>query len=590
MTSSSSAVECLPYVEQPAGRQGIGVTQPQSGVDYPLQRPSEDVRFLLADFHISFDAPESPFTRPFSLYWLYGFGCDTGLVASPEFVGHGDSSSSSWQPACSPIYSSVSGSSESVGEDCLPTPAHAFDVIVKDANGQIVFDSTTAGTSMTTKPWGNRLQVVVWQSAAGVICRAVAHTAWGPTDETRQRQYPIYFFPDRAVLNDRTVDQLPKRLRSLTVLLDQLRQTPVNLTAGYNMRIDVAAQPATSGRRRVTRLTFNAVPGAGLGTFPDCEPQPLYIRKINNVRPTDTGHFSLAAADCYWIRPPTTVVSESPRTTLPATAVSPGNIPTPGLPHAAAGTAKNLPGWPEDDSPDYAQLQIGNDCAPCVDCEDYVAAAKYMNKTAGAYRAAGASAEQTRDTYALSRDRWLAYAACVQQRPLRVRLLPQLCPFIDVAAQFCNQGTTCYTNLELGIALSTSPTGGEGEAVPGYTFIHGASAVPGRKTGRDERYDLGGDWPNYSAFFDTILPGQSVYVRFRLKFSDCGLSDAAGGDTATPYAVTATVTASENGNSLSLYDELTEEHTEVSAAADQTLKCPIDEASVVNMLICACEQ
>jgi len=73
-SSSSASLECtLEFKESQFGRQATGVGQPYTGLNYPLILPSEDVRYLLSDFYISFDqpsdyGPEPEFERPFYIF------------------------------------------------------------------------------------------------------------------------------------------------------------------------------------------------------------------------------------------------------------------------------------------------------------------------------------------------------------------------------------------------------------------------------------------------------------------------------------------------------------------------------------------
>lgn len=574
----------MSFARDTHGRQGIGVTQPQSGTDYPLVLPSVDVRYLLADFWLSFDQPSdyydgAAFRLPFRIYWMSGFG-----TVPPDFPIPSQDSQGSWSSICEGASGSLSGGVSIAALDCMPLPKHDHDIIVVDADDRIVFDSTQPLITHEARDWGDRLKIVVWRHPTDQFVSLVYHTAWSPNDFPEPREYSSYFFPSAAVLDERAVERLPKRVRSLTVVLDNLRKTPVNFAAGYNMNLVAEETSEPTGKRRTTRVTFNASPGAGLGVFPDCTPETLNITGVNGVNPTKNGDFFLSATDCYWIRQPTRVVAVERRLTFPEIGLSPGNIPTPGLPDVLAGTTKDAAGWPNDDDPRYAHLQFGSDCDPCCDCPDYVAIAQYMNKTRDVYQRVGKKLEGTRDLYHMNRERWLASLDCMNRRPLRLRLLPQLCPFLDVAVQLCNQIGECLVDVELKVVFTTSPENGVGAVVPGFTFITGARTRPGGTAAVTDRYQMGGDWPEYTAFFDTVQPGQSVFARFRLKFANCGL------DGTTPYAVTGVLTATEKGEPLQVSDgALPPTLVAATAAETRTLDCP-GRDNTVNYLACACEK
>jgi len=589
MESSSS---CGYFEYHTHGRQGIGVSQPQAGTDYPLTQPSTDIRYLLADFHLTFDSPHhygagEAFTRPFKIDWLYGFGCESADFPIPTEVG---GSLSSWGDICTTSSLSVTAASSYSYADCLPVPAHAQDIIVHDATGRVVFDSTEAGTTYETRDWGDRLKIVMWRQNANAICTVVYHTAWSPNTAPSPRTYKEYFFPEQAVLDSRAIDELPKRVRAFIVVLDTLSQMKVELVSGYNMAITTGDTVTTPGKRRTTAITFNATAGKGLGVFPGCEAEQLFLRTINETAPTEDGRFSIAAGACYWVRQPTQLISEVPRLTAPSITLLPGSAPTANLPDPAAGTVKNLPGWPTDDDPRYAHLQLGNDCGPCCECDDYVTTAEYMNRTRDTYQTVGTVLHNSRTLYHENRLRWLTTASCMTDRALRIRVLPQMCPFIDVAAQFCNQTSECKTNVELILTGATSPTGSIGVEVPGFTYITGAVTTAGGTTGQTERYKMDGTWPMFRAYIDMVQPGASVSVRFRLQFDDCGhttssLSAYLGGDGGTvPIAVTMTLTGEAEAVAIS------GDSGAIEVSDTRTLNCPPPDDATFNPLICACEE
>lgn len=603
LSSASAGDGCPDFEFDTHGRQGIGVAQPQSGVDYPLVRPSADVRYLIADLQLQFDDPGMyegvPFTPPFRLHWLYGVGC-TGPDAACK-ISSSSLSQSSMSGSMGISSESLSSAYDGDVLDIDFCPTHAQDLTIVDSEGRVVFHSPEAA-EFYSRAWGARLHVYEWRDPRLGCCLLAVHTKW-PVSQSDfvPAHYPLNFFPIDATLDERTIFRLPKRVRSLTVVLDNLARTPVNFVAGYNMELVTQAPNDTvdRGLRHVTQVRFNATPGAGLGIFPGCDPQPLVIRRINGQPPTDLGDFYMAATDCYWIRQPTRLLSTNPRETLPQISLPPGNVPTAGLPDPAAGTAKNLPGWPTNDDPRYAHLQIGNDCEPCCDCDDYVAVGRYMNRTRDKYQVLGERFEDIRDLYHENIARWLQARECFHRRPLRIVLQAQLCPFLDVVIQFCNQSDECRLGVELVVDFTTSPVGGIGEEVPGFTFITGAQSKPGRRSTKTERYEMGGAWPQFSAYFDAVNPGQSVHAKFRLRFADCGLAEqssslsmssmgaaAIPGAGMVPYAVTGVLTGTIDGNPILVYgnengSESSGMLVEASAEDTDTLNCPAGPGSTL---------
>ena len=182
----------------------------------------------MADFFLAFedeadyDSSLIKFAGPYSIAWIYGLGCIE--VTAPDWA---------------------------------PTPTHDADLVVKDANGAVVFDSTTAD-SFRAADWGPAWRIYEWFTETSV-CRLVMHTQWNPeTTQPLPRNYNDHILPENGRLNDRAVVKLPKRVRSLTAVLDTLSRQSLDFSAGYNMRIDASPVAFSDGARHETRLIFNA--------------------------------------------------------------------------------------------------------------------------------------------------------------------------------------------------------------------------------------------------------------------------------------------------------------------------------------------
>jgi hypothetical protein len=472
-------MSCADFVTSPEGRRGIGVIQPQSGLDYPFVAPSEDVRYLLADFYLAYDDPglyrESvPVAQhPLRVKWLYGVGC-----------------SSASRPAWAPV------------------PTHAADILIVDANDQTVFDSTklvpTGGDNtyqqFQKRDWGTNYDIYEW-IGNDAVCRIVVYKTWPAGNDPPPVNWPLHLAPENAVLDERAVTKMPKRLRTLKVksgplTLGPLRRTAVVFGAGNNMRIMPAEN--TAGTRKETQITFDAIPGAGLGKFGDCTTDsttPIYA--INGARANEYGDLTLTAGDCIWIRRPTTLVA--PNTVTPV---------------YAAGTAV---------------IAIGSNCPACCSCADYSETALYMNRVRNRYKKIGARTHETKLLHENNIERWLTQRDCRLQKPLRAILTPQACPLIDVVLMFCNQCQQCATAVTMTATLSVYPAA-TAEIVPGYTRLY-APGVNGKP------FTVEGEWPVFSAKLPPIDVGNSAYVRFRLRFTP----------RTYPYAVDINVTGDNAG-------------------------------------------
>ena len=468
----------------PRGREGIGVVQPRAGTDYPLVNPSADLRYLLADAYVECECLNIKF--PCAIVWAAGLG--TG----PETM------SSYWGSA-----------------------VNAADLLIQDADGNTIIDTRESLAdndyplrSFSVRDWGTRLKLYEWRTERW-ICRIVTHTAWSPDDDPLPQDYSADFSPEFAVLDSRVINQLPRRVTSIRVN-GVAAQPGVALRGGYNAEVLPLAVKAAAVRR-VAGMQIHLGPDDGRGRYRDCGPQPLVIRTINGVGPTDRGHFQWSASECYFVR-------ESMRydggVILPAVAVSPGSILSGDLPDSLAGTSKSSAGWPVDDSRLYANLLMGNNCKPCSSCDDYVSVAEYMNSVRDDYAALGVRAAAIYDKYLENRERWLAATECSQQRPLHLQLQPQQCPYLDVMGQFVNQGDQCVFELALTFTFEAVPESAAGVQLLQHGQISGLPSINGTSI---QRYTLAGDWPTYTARWPVVADGETVFVRFRLKFNDDGL-------------------------------------------------------------------
>lgn len=493
------------------GRLGIGIVQPQSGTDYPLIRPSEDIRYLLADAHFYFDDPGDylggRFTPPLRLDWLYGLG------ALP-------SSKPSW----------------------APDPTHDVDLVIRDDDGNIVLDTTTA-TAFFSREWTPRLHIYAWEGD-DYLCWIVVHKCWSDTEDPKisPRDYPIHLTAQHAVLDPRTVFRRGKIVRSISASGLTITSGHVTLQAGYNINL----QDETGGSpvRPSNRIEIQAVPGAGLGRFSDCDNVVPLVRRLGMATADQYGYLRIAADDCLTIMP--------------------------------SGTVN---GQPVDNG-----LSIWNICGPRCAPEEFVSLANYMRDISLLYEQLGAIAEQTRDQLASEVQRWNDAVCCQQQYPLRVVAQPQLCPYMDVWGQLVNMTDQCLRNVKVKFkGQITNDTSGQAGALVIQKFTRSKKKRAGsiRNAGTVGKDSVFGSWPDFWITWDEIPPQQDVWVRFRLKFSDCGLNGKKD-----PFKVKVTMTAEVDGQPLQAENCQTGAPENASASQTVDLKCPLKEEDTFAPQIC----
>lgn len=487
---------CPDFKTSSHGRAGIGVVQPQSGLDYPLVAPSSDIQYLIADLHLAYDddgeynSAIAPAAHPLRIKYLYGAGCIENARPS-NFI----------------------------------QPTHEADIVIVDAHDRVILDTTPQSVFFNIQPWGNDYKIYEWKTARA-ICRMVLYTTWpdddnNKTDSDTRRNYNKYLTPKNAQLDERAIYKIPRRLLSMRVRNGQTTTARYNgnikFTNGYNTEI-VAGNSVTKNFRNLTAVNLSAAPGSGLGRYENCSDIPAApISKINGV-PSINGDFRLSSTDCLWVRRPITTSASA------AYSINPSKT---------------------------AHQQIGADCTPCCSCSDYSDTAKYMNETSYRYKLIGQRADKVRAEHENNIARWLDKRACSVQRPLRLFMVPQRCPYMDIVMMLCNPCETCTPPTLLTVTFDIS-----GDFIPadsakqngvavrptlecGYTTLY-APGIRGGGVG----LSVSGDGLQYSAALPQLKPNESAYVQFRLKFNQYDLNTLNSRETKArgPYIVTGVLT------------------------------------------------
>lgn len=498
-------------------RQGIGVVQPESGLDYPFVAPSADIQYAVADFYFSYDDPSDY----------------------------------------------IAGAREAKLPLRLLLLTDAPNIKIVDADAHVIFDTTRqiAGEDIysrtPTVEWGN-YKIYEWAyNAADIddhlaalrtdypdlvkgVCRIVLYGDW---------EQPASLSPQNAVLDARAVYRLPARLLSLQTRncnsLSARYRGNFKFKNGFNTNIAAATQTSANFRLS-TAVTFTAAAGSGTGKFRTCaediiidcqptsDPPPgRPITHINGVGPSPTGDFLISAAGCNWVRRPVDYID--------------------GVAHARD------------------EQQIGGDCPPCCTCPEYVDTALYMNLEANKYQLIGLRASAVRAKHQENIDRWNNQRACSLMHPLTLLMEAQRCPYIDIIAILCNSCTECFSATRLHIAI-TKPSSLSMATVAGFTAI----VAPGA---RGKTVQLTQTTSGYSVSLPPLPVGESAYVKFRLNFTQLGLPENSTNFRARgPQLIAATLTATiaRSGAALlvncgGLVDGLSPEPA--SATASQTLHC-----------------
>ena len=167
---------------------------------------------------------------------------------------------------------------------------------------------------------------------------------------------------------DKTVDEItfhtsvtsqgPKKVRrvywkrgdAIELLADRNEEFIVQ--AGFNMSLGAVDDDATEEGRQLTRVSVDAVPGAGFGKYLICRGSE-YLITMNGVAANKQGELVLNPLECYW------PIQEIDGEIEPQTAS-----------HGITGTAQIKPN----------EVKIGNACGPCCSCDDYIATYNHLHE------------------------------------------------------------------------------------------------------------------------------------------------------------------------------------------------------------------
>jgi hypothetical protein len=481
---------------------GIGVVQPQSGLDYPFVSPSEDIRYLIADFSLTTDDPgyyaaTAPYKPPFRIKYLYGLGSE------PNAIPAGFSA----------------------------PPEHAVGLIVVDSEEKTVFDTTQPNVTYDTTPWSEFFDIHHWRKGSS-ICSLLAYKSDVKVND-EERSYDMYILPQNGTLDARAVYVLPKRLLSVRTknrdeIAGQRLSGKLTFKNGYNTEL-VAEETTVTDFVANTDILLSAAAGSGLGKVPcvDLDIAPTYrpIQKINGVG-TTTGDFLLSAAGCLYAR---RAVSGPPLTDADIEA----NI--------------DVRATPEN------ELAIGADCAPCCKCPEYVDLAVTINKYQSQYANIGNKTNNIKQIHEQNIQKWIDERSCGLLRPLRLLLVAQSCPYMDIVLMVCNPCSDCLFTKELRLELQPS-VAAAAEVVRGYTAMF-AEGINGRPWVISKAVTSGKTVLTMA--FPVVKQGDSAYIRFRVKFSE-----------KSEYAITGTLTGTLIDNTPILAGCASEDEAANAARAD----------------------
>jgi len=458
----------------PESLAAIAVNQPTGGgSDYPLVRTNA-INALLADIYLAYVDDDYDYELPFQIRWMCGFGSNP---VAPPFA-----------------------------------PVHLFDMLIEDASGRVVFDSRL-GDAPTHEFWSADRLIIQWQHGDNTL-RAVRY-------QLQIADFDTYFEPIDAVLDNRVVQQVPLRVRSLRLDVGGAHQEDITLSGGFNTDLEILDATRVDGTRFETEIRLSASPGGGDGRFgPACGDETLRsIRSISAVPPDSHGNWNLDADGCFRLeRPVSAVLNSGPPRELRLT--------------------------------DHT-LQLFGDCGIRCECEDFMAVYEGIRRMRNRYADMIERTQVARDLFQSMVERFAARAACTQGAIVRASVAKIGSGRLSFSVGYTNNGqyNGCLQNVVVPISFQYLDTTGNMEpgsnppvplsAVTTYggapvldtvtvvregNFVVSHDGRTGQPAAR-HTYQLGGAWPHYYVVFGAVSVGHTASVFFRLDFPGATATD-----------------------------------------------------------------
>ena len=471
------------------------------GSNYPFVRTNNGSRGLLADLWLTHD--DQSLVPPFRITQLLHMGRPLGLELTAP---HGE---------------------------------HACDLVILDALNSVVCDTRLASQYLG-RAFGRRFFVHEWRFADRV-CSVVQHagldnllqnvltTSDGGDGAVTPEELDSYLeqfgspVPALITLTDGDLDE-----RTHELLAERLLEVEVDgvvisgnvvLVPGFNISlggidqilqrlpsVDITSQRPSAGALSISEnvISISIEPGGGAGSVPGCNGVEAGLRSINTARPDDTGQFTLSGVACI-------DVSQPPLSGRPLELLE-------------------------------SELRLSNHCAACCACTDYVDTYKQIRRIYNRIKDVASLAEETRDAYHDTLDRWNTAKICRESKPLRIgtmgskfiRPFPAVIPpklpyevtYVTIAATVCNTTDDCLYNVRLRLEHDWG----------GGLVLNGSNFQTYDDGSSDKAYV--GDGPVHFVDWRRIAKNQSVFVQFTLMwepsgtpsgtFTVCGTVTAAG--------------------------------------------------------------
>jgi hypothetical protein len=400
------------------------------GSVYPFVTPSADIRNLIAEACLTFAA--TAYRPPLRVAWIHGldkaFALPPGLPADPPPLPGGD------MPRAS--------------DTAIPdyTPTHDCDAVIWDAQDNVIFDSTAAG-SYAGSFYGPYFFTHRWDDGDRVL-RITQRVRFPGVDQAYA--VPSTIKPRNGVLDERVGEVACPRVESIGIDGEgYAADGRVALVEGYNTTA-VGSATRTTQAARTSGITVAAEPGSGLGLYRDCDGGDRAFDAIGQLKADANGNVSFATDGCYTVRPEIKIQND-------VATITPG------------------------------KLLLGNDCKPCCSCADYAALATQLTALWNELQVLANEAEHARDRYMHGLQRFGGVQSTPVTLAISANSLVHNLRYVDFVVQVCHQTDDCLEDVEVHVDLSATiaeegvefPPRLRVTMMPDHVSVTGDCGVPG---------------------------------------------------------------------------------------------------------------
>jgi len=358
-----------------------------------------------------------------------------------------------------------------------------FDVLLKDNSNNIL--ETFSSHVATVVDWGTNRKIFEWLVPNNdVVFRMVL--------------VPSALTAGTGILCSRTIQDLPGRVRSIKVGNSVFKEDII-FEAGNNVSLAHLQNNQINTLRNRNRILIEGIPGAGEGFDNNCDdPNKLYVRTINKIRPDKNGNFFIQTDGCSFSSPVFNLVS-------PPDAPIPQFTITNGI------------------------MKLYDNCSVCCKCEYYVNVYKALSKVWQNWKDLADAIIEARDKVDDLIEQIKSIEDCLNQNAFTLQVTNNGNCRFTVQTGCCNRTKCCHTNIQLRLTFILYRNGSPLNTPPSPVTVENSYIYkPGGSSYENYSpafFSPENKWPVAIFYYDTWRPNASFGALLKMKIN-CQPGDA----------------------------------------------------------------